>query len=224
MTSVVRGFLTPNRHPGWPAKSPVLSVGAGRVRLRPLTRRDGRTWAEYRNADEHLLRPVEPTVPGPWWEAHTRPVWRRNVSGLLAMADEGQILPFAIEVDGDFAGQLTLGNVQHGVVCSCWIGYWVYSGFSGRGVATAAVALGVDHAMTQVGLHRVEATVLESNVASRRVLAKIGFREEGVLKRNLHINGQWRDHLLVGLTAEELPGGAAAVLGRGTGRDAGRGV
>lgn len=121
----------------------------------------------------------------------------------------GVLLPFAIEVDGAFAGQLTLGNVQHGVVCSCWIGYWVYSGFSGRGVASSAVALGVDHAMTQVGMHRVEATVLESNVASRRVLEKVGFREEGLLQRNLHINGQWRDHVLVGLTVEERPSGLA---------------
>ncbi|MCJ7858096.1 GNAT family N-acetyltransferase [Corynebacterium sp. LD5P10] len=198
-------MLLTNRHPGWPAKTPVADTDAGRVRLRPLARRDGRRWAEYRNADEHLLRPVEPTVPGEWWEAHTRAMWRRNYAGLMSLATQGVLLPFAIEVDGEFAGQLTLGNVQHGVVCSCWIGYWVYSGFSGRGVGRTAVTLGVDHAMTQVGMHRVEATVLESNVASRRILERIGFREEGLLQRNLHINGQWRDHLLVGLTAEERP-------------------
>ncbi|MGN0097164.1 MAG: GNAT family N-acetyltransferase [Corynebacterium sp.] len=198
-----------NRHPGWPAKTPTIVTGAGRVRLRPLSRRDGRRWSELRNADEHLLRPVEPTVPGQWWEAHTKAMWRRNYSGLTALAAQGVLLPFAIEVDGGFAGQLTLGNVQHGVVCSCWIGYWVYSGVSGRGVASSAVELGVDHAMTQVGMHRVEATVLESNVASRRVLEKVGFREEGLLQRNLHINGQWRDHVLVGLTVEERPSGLA---------------
>ncbi|MDN6325077.1 MAG: GNAT family N-acetyltransferase [Corynebacterium sp.] len=201
-------FLTGRsvRHPGWPATTPSLPTALGQVRLRPLSRRDGRHWAEFRNADEHLLRPVEPTVPGPWWESHTRAVWRRNYAGLTSLAVEGHLLPFAIEVDGAFAGQLTLGNVQHGVVCSCWIGYWVYSGFSGSGVATAAVRLGVEHAVTQVGMHRVEATVLESNVSSRRVLEKVGFRQEGLLRRNLHINGQWQDHLLVGLTAEERRG------------------
>lgn len=68
--------------------------------------------------------------------------------------------------------------------------------------------------MIHGGIHRVEATVLESNEASRRVLAKIGFREEGRLVRNLHINGQWRDHLLVGLTTEEVPGGVVSLLGR----------
>ncbi len=196
-------MLVTNRHPGWPATTSAVPTAAGHVRLRPLSRRDGRRWSEFRNADEHVLRPVEPTVPGPWWEAHTKAMWRRNYSGLTAMAGQGTLLPFAIEVDGTFAGQLTLGNVQHGVVCSCWIGYWVYSGFSGRGVASAALSAGVDHAMTAVGMHRVEATVLESNVASRRVLEKVGFRQEGLLQRNLHIDGQWRDHLLMGLTVEE---------------------
>lgn len=193
-----------NNHPGWPARTPKTVTPAGLVRLRPLARKDGRLWSQYRNADEHLLRPVEPTVPGQWWEAHTRGMWRRNFSGLYTLASRGQLLPFAVEVDGGFAGQLTLGNVQHGVVCSCWIGYWVYSGFSGQGVATAAVAQGVAHAMAGVGMHRVEATVLESNTSSRRVLEKVGFREEGLLRRNLHINGAWRDHVLVGVTAEEL--------------------
>lgn len=201
-----------DRHPGWPARTPKARCVAGQVQLRPLHRRDGRRWSRYRVADEHLLRPVEPTVPGDWYEAHTPQMWRSTVGGLLDMARHGVVLPFAIEVDGEFAGQLTLGNVQHGVVCSCWIGYWVYSGFGGRGVATAAVALGTDHAMRQVGMHRVEATVLEDNAASRTVLARAGYREEGRLQRNLHINGQWRDHLLVAQTVEETSGGVLAGL------------
>lgn len=203
-----------DRHPGWPARTPVAATRAGGVQLRPLSRRDGRRWSAYRIADEDQLRPVEPTVQGDWADAHSGQMWRRNVSGLLDMARQGVLAPFAIEVEGRFAGQLTLGNIQHGVVSSCWIGYWVYSGFAGNGVATAAVGLGTDHAMRYIGLHRVEATVLESNAASRRVLARAGFREEGRLVRNLHIDGRWRDHLLVGLTAEETGGGVLAGLQR----------
>ena len=44
---------------------------------------------------------------------------------------------------------------------------------------------------------------MPENVASRKVLEKTGFRIEGQLQRNLHINGEWRDHLLVGQTQEE---------------------
>jgi ribosomal-protein-alanine N-acetyltransferase len=63
-------------------------------------------------------------------------------------------------------------------------------------------------------LHRVEATVRPENAASRAVLAKVGFREEGLLKRYLEVDGAWRDHLLVAITIDELQGSAASGLVR----------
>ncbi len=185
------------------------------VRLRPLEKSDGALWRQMRISDERFLRPVEPTVQGAWSEAHTAGAWRQNYKSLRGLAKTGILVPAAIEADGEFVGQLTLGNIQHGAVSSCWIGYWVHSSHRGRGIATAAVALGVDHAMQQVGVHRVEATVMENNWASRRVLEKAGFRREGFLERNLHINGVWQDHLLVGMTSEDVhAGGFPGVVSR----------
>jgi ribosomal-protein-alanine N-acetyltransferase len=119
-----------------------------------------------------------------------------------------------IELDGQFAGQLTIGNVTHGALRSAWIGYWVARVATGGGVATAALALGLDHCFGPVMLHRVEATVRPENAASRAVLAKVGFREEGLLKRYLEVDGAWRDHLLVAITIDELQGSAASGLVR----------
>jgi ribosomal-protein-alanine N-acetyltransferase len=124
------------------------------------------------------------------------------------------MLPFVIELDGQFAGQLTIGNVTHGALRSAWIGYWVTKDFTGGGVATAALALGLDHAFGPVMLHRVEATVRPENAASRAVLARAGFREEGLLKRYLDVDGAWRDHLLVAITVEEVEGSVASRLVR----------
>lgn len=135
-------------------------------------------------------------------------------SGLRSEARKGRMLPYVIEVDGSFGGQLTIGNVAHGALRSAWIGYWVASEFTGGGVATGALALGVDHCFGPVMLHRVEATVRPENTASRRVLTKVGFREEGLLKRYLDVDRAWRDHLLVAITAEEIEGSAAAQLVR----------
>ena len=67
-------------------------------------------------------------------------------------------------------------------------------------------------------LHRVEATVRPENAASRAVLAKAGFREEGLLQRYLEVDGAWRDHLLVALTVEELSGSVTSALVRGPGK------
>ena len=89
-------------------------------------------------------------------------------------------------------------------------------------MTTAAVALVVDHCFGPVGLHRLEATVRPENAASLRVLAKLGFREEGLFRRYLDVDGGWRDHFCFALTVEELPpGGLVGRLRRGGARASG---
>lgn len=199
--------------PGWPEDTPTLQLADGTtLKLRPLKSSDGRAWRETRILDEQWLKPVEPTVPGTWEEAHSAQAWRANWLNLRKLALGGVVIPLVIEVDGRFAGQVTLGNIQHGAVGECWIGYWVHSPFMGRGIATAACALGTDHALGRVGLHRVTATFLPDNPASRSVLAANGYREEGYFRKNLHIDGQWRDHHFVALNAEDFPQSAVARL------------
>jgi [ribosomal protein S5]-alanine N-acetyltransferase len=56
-------------------------------------------------------------------------------------------------------------------------------------------------------MHRLEASIRPENVASRRVVEKLGFRDEGVRVRQLHINGAWRDHVCYAMTAEEASHG-----------------
>lgn len=200
-------------HPGWPEPTPTVHIpGNSTLRLRPLSPRDGKDWARMRVVDESILRPVEPTVPGTWEDAHSPAAWRANWSNLRRFAGDGIIVPLAIELDGRFIGQVTLGNIQHGAIGECWIGYWVYSRYSGRGIATVACALGVDHAFARIGMHRVTATYLPDNPASGRVLANAGFRPEGYLRENLHIDGAWRDHHFVAQNIDDLPGSAVERL------------
>lgn len=201
-------FLGRASHPGWPDPTPTVHVPGATLRLRPLAASDGKSWARMRIQDEEILRPVEPTVPGRWEEAHSQAAWRSNWQNLRRFARDGIIVPLAIELDDRFIGQVTLGNIQHGAIGECWVGYWVYSRFAGRGIATVACALGVDHAFARIGLHRVTATYLPSNPASGKVLANVGFREEGFLRENLHIDGAWRDHHFVAQNIDDLPGSA----------------
>ena len=207
-------FYNSSVHPGWPATVGPIRVAGGTVRLRPVRMRDAAQWSKTRLADRAHLEPWEPTTDVDWVRRQTISTWPSVCSGLRAEARKGRMLPFAIELDDEFCGQLTVGNVTHGALRSAWIGYWVASAAAGRGVATAALALGVDHCFGPVRLHRVEATVRPENVASRRVLAKVGFREEGLLHRYLDVDGGWRDHLLLAITVEEVGGSAASALVR----------
>lgn len=185
--------------------------------MRPIRLRDASAWSRLRIRDRQHLEPWEPTGESPWDARHHVTNWPGVCGSLRAEARKGRMLPMVIELDGRYCGQITLGNIVRGALRSAWIGYWVASDVNGQGVATAALALGLDHAFGPVGLHRVEATVRPENEASRAVLRNVGFRDEGLLKRYLDVHGQWRDHNLVGMTIEEVPGTVSDMLIR-TGR------
>lgn len=176
--------------------------------------RDAKAWSDLRIRNQNTLMPWEPTGIGSWAERHQPSAWPPLYSVLRSEAKRGSVLPFVIEIDAVYIGQLTIGNVQRGAVRSAWIGYWVDAAHVGQGIATAAVALGVDHCFGQVGLHRLDATVQPANVASQAVLTKVGFRREGLLERYMDVNKRWRDHILFALTAEEVVGSAAETLVR----------
>lgn len=200
--------------PGWPASLGPLRTRGGTVTLRPVKMRDGKTWSELRIRNQNSLLPWEPTGVGSWADRHQPGSWPPLFAVLKSEAKRGTILPFVIELDGQYVGQLTVGNIQRGAVRSAWIGYWVDDTHSGKGIATAAVALGVDHCFGPVGLHRLDATVQPANDASQKVLKNIGFRQEGLLVRYMDVNKRWRDHMLFALTAEEVVGSAAEALVR----------
>jgi len=210
----VDGWPPIARHPGWPAQLGPIQVRAGSVKLRPLRRSDGDRWRQIRTRDEVTIVPWDATSPLSWVERHTKGQWHSHRSLLMSAARRGEVLPFVITLGGQFAGQVTIGGVQRGALRGGWVGYWVDSTVQRGGVATAAVALAVGHALGPVGLHRIEATIAPENKASQAVVAHLGFRQEGCLQRYLDINGAWRDHLLFAITKEEVPGGTAQLLER----------
>ena len=81
---------------------------------------------------------------------------------------------------------------------------------SGRGVASLAVALVCDHAFGPAGLHRLQADIRPENRPSRRLVERLGFRQEALFHDYLDIDGAWRDHLGYALLAGEVPGGLLA--------------
>ncbi|MGH3594955.1 MAG: GNAT family N-acetyltransferase, partial [Mycobacterium sp.] len=148
-----------SQHPGWPMVVGPLRVSAGVIRLRPVRMRDAAAWSRIRLVDRAHLEPWEPSTEADWTVRHTISSWPTVCASLRSEARKGRMLPYAIELEGQFCGQLTIGNVTHGALRSAWIGYWVSSSVTGGGVATGALALGLDHCFGPVKLHRVEATV-----------------------------------------------------------------
>jgi [ribosomal protein S5]-alanine N-acetyltransferase len=188
---------------GWPA---VLQDGE--VTLRPIRMRDASAWMESRRRNVEWLRQWEATPPnGPNTFGVSAAVFTSMTRRLRSDARQGKALPFVIVVAGEFVGQINVAGLVRGSMDSAHIGYWVDQKVAGRGIMPTAVALVVDHCLGPVGLHRVEVNIRPENVASRRVVEKLGFREEGVRERYLHISGEWRDHLTFAVVREDLPDG-----------------
>jgi ribosomal-protein-alanine N-acetyltransferase len=186
-----------------------VRLSAGRVGLRPLVTGDARAWTEVRRRNAEWLRPWEATVPP--GDTSAPRSFRGLVRDLRRQARDHRALPFAVTVDGEFAGQVTVTNIVGGSARWAQVGYWVDRRHAGRGVIPTAVALAVDHCLFELGLHRIEVAIRPENVASLRVVEKLGFTEIGYAPGYLHIDGRWRDHRLFAITAEEVPDG---LLGR----------
>jgi ribosomal-protein-alanine N-acetyltransferase len=170
--------------------------------------RDQNAWREVSQRNRDWLRPWEATVPpAPPGHVAQRPTYRQMVRHLRSEASAGRILPFVVAHQGRLAGQLTVAGITWGSMCSAYIGYWIDQEVAGRGVMPTAVALATDYCFGRLGLHRIEICIRPENGPSRRVVEKLGFREEGLRPRYLHIDGAWRDHLVFALTAEEVPEG-----------------
>lgn len=192
-------------HPGWPAH-----LAWGPVELHPLRRRDAAEWSRVRLANEEWLSRWEPSAPIPWRARHTAAAYRAMRRVAARRARSGAALPFAIRVEGRFAGQVTIDNIVRGAMRSGHLGYWIDRSVAGRGMASLAVALVCDHAFGPVGLHRLQADIRPENRPSQALVERLAFRQEGLLRRYLDIDGDWRDHLTYALLAEDVPGGVLA--------------
>lgn len=158
-----------------------------------------------RNADH--LRPWSPAPP-----PNRDPLARHELRSLIEhQRDEwlrDRTYAFLIEQRRDLAivGRMTLSQVVRGPMQGANLGYWIGEAHQGSGLTTEAARAVVRFAFESLKLHRVQAGTLPHNVASQRVLAKLGFRQEGYARNYLNIAGRWQDHVLFALTAEEFTG------------------
>lgn len=202
--------------PSWP-----VTLRQGRVSLRPIRRVDARAWTEVHDRNDAWLRRWEATVP-PGSGGHTPATFVQMAGDLRRQAREGRTLPWVVWYDpvaeghprghGVLAGQLTVSGITRGSAQWAQLGYWVDERWAGRGIIPLAVAMATDFCLGPLGLHRMEIVIRPENVNSRRVVEKLGFRGEGLRPAYLHIDGDWRDHLVYALNAEEI--GAGGLVGR----------
>ena len=187
-------------------RSPTVSDGG--ITLRLIRQRDAGEWREVRRRNRDWLQPWEASLPPEASLITEVPAtFGEMVRRMRRDARAGRSLPWAIIVDGRFAGQLTVGGITYGSLRSAYIGYWIDKELAGRGIMPAAVAMACDFCLDVMRLHRIEINIRPENTASLRVVEKIGLRKEGERPKFLHIDGEWRDHVTYVVVSGEFPEG-----------------
>jgi [ribosomal protein S5]-alanine N-acetyltransferase len=184
----------------WIAPESGLRVEGEGVRLRPPRATDYLEWRELRAGSRNFLQPWEPTWPA---DDLTRAAFRRRLAAYARDREAGTAYPFFVfrSRDDALTGGITLSNVRRGVAQMGSIGYWCGQPFARQGHTLAAVRALTAFAFRSLALHRLEAACLPENTASRTLLNRAGFQEEGLAQAYLKINGVWRDHVLFGLVS-----------------------
>lgn len=176
-----------------------------RVTLRPLDVRDFREWREVRRRNVDWLTKWEPRrIPSHPDVVENRDAFAARCSARAREWQLGTGYGFGVFSEhGHFAGEMNLSTVQRGPFQNAYVGYWVDEQVAGQRYTPEALMVASRFAFDDLGLHRLEIAIIPRNHASRRVVAKLGIREEGLSLRYLEINGVWEDHIRFALTAEE---------------------
>lgn len=182
---------------------PATAVAVGkRLYLRRPRVADFDEWSALRAESRSFLTPWEPTWPR---DALSEDSFRRRVRrAAQEWRDEAGYGLFLVRLaDEALLGGITLGSVRRGVAQTATLGYWIGAPYARQGFMTEAVHCALGFGFERLGLHRVEAACLPNNTASRGLLLKCGFREEGLAREYLKISGRWTDHLLFGILATD---------------------
>jgi ribosomal-protein-alanine N-acetyltransferase len=156
-------------------------------------------WSAVRASSREFLTPWEPL----WGPAHLTEEGYHD--RFLKSDNDGSRTFFLLrQEDGQLMGGVTIANIRHGVALSASVGYWLARPYTGQGYMTEALRRLVGFCFDDLYLHRIEAACIPENTASRKVVTSVGFREEGLARQYLKINGQWRDHVLYGLLREDV--------------------
>ena len=205
--------MTPNTTPPRPHVPDLdelsLVIQTPRLVLRPL---------EQRHADELYPYAADPEVSRRMsWAAHADPRETRAFVDAMITARAAQTeLVWAIEREGAAIGCVGLGGIKW--TFRAWridraeLGYWMGKPFWGQGFMSEAAYAAATWAFETLGLHKVTIGCIEGNVASQRIIEKLGFRFLATFEQDVWRDERWWNHLRYEQTAAEWADGGARTL------------
>ena len=179
-----------------------------RLELRPLVPSDFAQWSEVRQRCHVWLEKWEPRPPTSSPNPSRDPQAFTNRCQVRERERSlGSAFDFGLWHEGWFCGEINMSHIARGAFLSAHVGYWIDERFAGKGLVAEGLLAVFEFAFEQVGLHRVQISIMHRNAASLRVVDKLGLRSEGIAQGYIQIAGIWEDHVRFGLTVEEWAAG-----------------
>lgn len=177
-----------------------LEIATPRLVLRPWTDSEADVEAMWRYASQ----PAFPKQMS--WAAHAdRAETLAFIRSTIASREDNRGVTWAITHGGEVIGSISLDGIRWQF--AAWridraeLGYWLGTEYWNRGLMTEAAHHVLVFAFETLGLHKVTIGCLETNVGSRRVIEKLGFRHIGRLEDDVWRDGAWHTHLRYEQTA-----------------------
>jgi len=176
-----------------------MFLESARLRLRPMELADEEAMFQY-HSNPDVVRYI------PWFPRDHEQV-RASITKIMKatrLEIEGDYLNLAVTLKstGRLIGQVSIeftSDVNEGGE----IGYVFNPEFGGQGYATEAIATIISHGFDLVGFHRVIARTDPRNIASIKVLERLGFRQEAHFISEEFIKGEWADTLIFAVLDSE---------------------
>ncbi|CAA9556160.1 MAG: hypothetical protein AVDCRST_MAG19-1235 [uncultured Thermomicrobiales bacterium] len=179
-----------------------------------------RTFRSEDAADAHAWYADPEVARYTLWEPHTREETEARVRRLAAIVPPGVVgewAEYAVELteEGRVVGSVSL-KIDDDVSRQAELGWFFAPRYQGRGLATEATAALMRYGVG-LGVHRFYAVADPRNIASTRLMERLGMRREGYFRERMFYKGEWSDDVVYGVLARELGGaaggeGAPAVL------------
>lgn len=193
---------SPRTNMSHPAVPPMLSIPSRAAARKAPTQTERTVLVPIDGADATELWEA---VDGSRWHLERWLPWvpfnntleasQRYAEACAADWDAGRAVRLAIRdrKTRELYGVVGLDSCVH-LHRSCELGYWLRREATGRGLMTEAAQACVDFAITSMGVHRIRCAAATDNYASLRVIARLGFRFEGVARQAEFVGTRWLDH------------------------------
>ena len=149
------------------------------------------------------LRVVEHLSWGPNSETDTRNFITKAIHHRQASPRREFEFAVVLRATGRIIGGCSLCARGQPENATCEIGYCFLHEVWGHGYGAEAVEALVNFGVSETGVHRIFATIDLDNPASTRLVERLGFRREGVMRQDAFVRGVWKDSLIYALLDTE---------------------